>query len=212
MSGSDESWRPAVGPPEEIDAGPIVLRRYRPSDLDELAAVIEASRDHLAKWLPWAATADGASLADFIERSGRAWDDRTTFNYAMREPGGEVVGGIGLHPRVGPRALEIGYWVRADRINRGYASAAAGALTAAALALPDVDRVEIHCDEANVRSAAVPRKIGFRLDRIEPDEITAPAEAGRSMIWVQYARAKETRTRAGRPQMAQAPETGKSGS
>lgn len=195
-----------------IDAGLIVLRRYRPSDLDELVAVIEASREHLAEWQPWAATADRDSLADFVGRSGKAWDERSTFNYAIREAGGDLAGGIGLHPRLSPRALEIGYWVRADRINRGYATAAAGALTAAALALPDVDRVEIHCDEANVRSAAVPRKLGFRLDRIEPDEISAPAEVGRSMVWVQYARAKETRTRAGRPQMAQAPETGTSGS
>mgnify|MGYP006158626091 CR=1 FL=1 len=30
------------------------------------------------------------------------------------------------------------------------------------LTLPQIDRVEIHCDPANVRSASVPRKLGFR--------------------------------------------------
>lgn len=173
--------------------------------------MIDASRRHLAEWLPWAASADAASLEQFVAGSRRAWDDRRSFNYAVRERGGELVGGMGLHPRLGERALEIGYWIRVDRISRGYATAAAGALTSAALAMPDVDRVEIHCDEANVRSAAVPRKLGYRLDRIEADEITAPAEVGRSMIWVQYARAKETRTLAGRPQIAQAPDPGDSG-
>ena len=44
--------------------------------------------------------------------------------------------------------------------------------------------MEIHCDEANVRSAAVPRRLGYRLDRIEPDAITSPGELGRMMIWV----------------------------
>ena len=44
--------------------------------------------------------------------------------------------------------------------------------------------MEIHCDEANVRSAAVPRRLGYRLDRIEDDEVTAPAETGRSMVWI----------------------------
>ena len=44
--------------------------------------------------------------------------------------------------------------------------------------------MEIHCDEANVRSAAVPRRLGYRLDRIEDDDVTAPGEIGRSMIWV----------------------------
>jgi RimJ/RimL family protein N-acetyltransferase len=45
-------------------------------------------------------------------------------------------------------------------------------------------RVEIHCDEANVRSAAVPRRLGYRLDRIEDDRVSAPGDLGRSMIWV----------------------------
>jgi len=57
-------------------------------------------------------------------------------------------------------------------------------LTDAALAIDDVDRVEIHCDQANVRSAAVPERLGYRLDRIEDDEIVVPGETGRSMIWV----------------------------
>jgi RimJ/RimL family protein N-acetyltransferase len=44
--------------------------------------------------------------------------------------------------------------------------------------------VEIHCDEANVRSAAVPRRLGYRLDRVEDGDRTAPADTGRRMIWV----------------------------
>ena len=47
-----------------------------------------------------------------------------------------------------------------------------------------MDRVEIHCDEANVRSAAIPERLGYRLDRIEDDEIATPGETGRSMIWI----------------------------
>ena len=103
----------------------------------------------------------------------------------MTLPGdGAIVGGCGLHRRVGEGGLEIGYWVHVDHGRRGIATALARALTDAALALPDVDRVEIHCDEANVRSAAVPRRLGYRLDRIDDDEVTAPAEIGRSLIWV----------------------------
>ena len=50
--------------------------------------------------------------------------------------------------------------------------------------LSDIQRAEIHCDEANVASAAVPRRLGYHLDRIVPDEVEAPGEVGRSMIWV----------------------------
>ena len=91
---------------------------------------------------------------------------------------------IGLHGRIGPGALEIGYWVGEGHTGRGLATAGARALAEAALALPGVGRVEIHCDEANTASAAVPRKLGFRLDRIEEALITAPSETGRKLIWV----------------------------
>jgi RimJ/RimL family protein N-acetyltransferase len=115
----------------------------------------------------------------------RGWEGGSDFAYVALDPeDGAVLGGSGLHRRIGPRAIEIGYWVHVDHGRRGVATAMARALTDAALALPDVDRVEIHCDEANVRSAAVPRRLGYRLDRIEDDEVTAPAEIGRSMIWV----------------------------
>ena len=46
-------------------------------------------------------------------------------------------------PRIGPGAIELGYWVHVDFTGRGYATACARALTQAGLALSDVARVEI---------------------------------------------------------------------
>ena len=67
---------------------------------------------------------------------------------------------------------------------RGYGSAAARALTAVALALADVERVEIHAMSPTRRAPPVRRRLGYRLDRIEDREPRAPAETGRHMIWV----------------------------
>jgi RimJ/RimL family protein N-acetyltransferase len=50
--------------------------------------------------------------------------------------------------------------------------------------MPEIEEVHIHCDEANVASAAVPHRLGFRLARVVDDEVTAPAEVGRRMEWV----------------------------
>ena len=58
------------------------------------------------------------------------------------------------------------------------------ALTPVALELSATRRVEIHCDVANTASAAIPRKLGYRLDRVEAHEREAPGERGRRMIWV----------------------------
>ena len=50
--------------------------------------------------------------------------------------------------------------------------------------LSGVQRVEIHCDAANTASAAVARRLGYRLDRIEERRPQASARSGRLMIWV----------------------------
>ena len=97
---------------------------------------------------------------------------------------GALVGTIGLHRRTSDDVIEIGYWIAAAQTRRGYGAAAAQVATTLAAALPAVRRVEIQCDQANVASAAIPRKLGYRLDRIEAHEPEAPGERGRRMIWV----------------------------
>lgn len=67
---------------------------------------------------------------------------------------------------------------------RGYAKAATRRLVEEAFALPEVGHVEIRCDEANVASAAVARRVGFHLVRVEHRDPRTPAETAREMVWV----------------------------
>jgi RimJ/RimL family protein N-acetyltransferase len=46
-----------------------------------------------------------------------------------------------------------------------------------------VRRVEIHCDEANQRSAAVPARLGYRLAEVVDHERMTPGETGRRLVW-----------------------------
>jgi len=172
-------------PPEEIPLDDVgaVLRRHHIDHLGALHAAIEISRDHLRPWMPWADQPRG-STADFLHRSVDEWDAGRGFGWVLVDAADEsVLGGTGLHDRLGPEALEIGYWRRADAGGRGLITASSRALTAAALALPGLAWVEIHCDESNMASAAVPRRLGYCLDRIEDKATSAPGERGRSMVW-----------------------------
>jgi RimJ/RimL family protein N-acetyltransferase len=196
--------RPAA-PPERIDAGVVILRRNRIADAPALAEAVRQSLDYLHPWMPWAnpgATSvqgQAARLAeveagwergtDFVYLLVHAGDDGDAAGSSPRPSGPEqtgegVLGMIGLHRRLGPGAIEIGYWTHVAHSGRGYMTAAAKAITQAAEALNDVQRVEIHTDEANVRSAAIPPKLGYRLDRVDTRQPEAPAETGRLQIWV----------------------------
>lgn len=183
-------------PPELLAlAGGVSLHRRTPAHAAGLRSAVHANLEHLRPWMEWAAEAPGIEHCVELTRAGvTAWDAGTDFMYVgvLDGPAGDateggpgtVIGAFGLHGRIGPGALEIGYWVAAGHTGRGIATAAARALTSAALALPGVERVEIHCDEANGPSAAVPRKLGYRLDRVADAEVRAPAETGRQLIWV----------------------------
>jgi RimJ/RimL family protein N-acetyltransferase len=175
-------------PPERMPtASGAVLRRARPTDADAFADAVDASLAHLRRWMPWAVpvAAEAPVQRDRLVMADASWADGTDYEFAIL-PADErgIIGGCGLMRRIEPGAIEIGYWVHVDHTRRGHATAAARALTDAAWTLPDVERVEIHCDEANTASAAVPARLGYRLDRVESDETLAPPHSGRTMIWI----------------------------
>jgi RimJ/RimL family protein N-acetyltransferase len=200
-------------PDESIREGDLLLTRPIETDLDDLKAAVNSSLSELRPWFPWAQEpATDQSLGDYLSRATLGWESGTDFAYVGREvrgvrevrdelrdelrdegvsdlgaTAGGIVCGCGLHVRVGPGALEIGYWVRTDRTRRGIATRAAGALTRVAFALSGVERVQIHCDQSNQRSAGVAAKLGYVLDRTEAKGPAAPGETGRFMIWVRRA-------------------------
>jgi RimJ/RimL family protein N-acetyltransferase len=173
-------------PPELIPGAGITLRRWSERDLDELVTAVNDTIDELRPWMPWAGQpASPEGMATVLGEATAAWEEMREFSFVVSgaDAGRTVVGCCGLHARVGVGALEIGYWVRSGHTGQGIATEAARVLTRSALALQGVERVEIHCDAANTRSAAIPPRLGFRLDRVEHRPPEAPGETERHMIW-----------------------------
>ena len=152
------------GPAYRIHTPRLVIRCWQPADAPLLADAVTASVEHLRPWMPWA-HAEPEELEVKVQRlrGFRArFDTDQDYVYAIFTPDeSEVIGGSGLHPRVGEAALEIGYWISARHAGRGYATEASAALTRVAFEVNGVERMEIRCDPLNVRSASVPRKLGY---------------------------------------------------
>ena len=173
--------------PDVLPAGPLELRRWRQDHLDRILDAVAASFPELHRWMPWAETMPTAAEQLEVLRAGEAaFDADQEWAYVVVEPEAEeLVGAAGLHPRSGPGTVEIGYWIRTDRTGRGYATDTAGALAAVAFAhLPGLEQVEIRMDQANVASAAVPPKLGFRLLGHEERDILTPGHTGQGLVWV----------------------------
>lgn len=157
----------------------VICRPYRVEDAPSLHAAITSSIEHLRPWMPWIAF-EPMTLEQRTAWIAGAPDAIGVFDLDT----GEVVGGTGLHDRLGdPAGREIGYWVRHDALGRGIATAAARRMVDIAFSMDGVTYVEIHHDKANVRSRRVPEKLGFTFLGEHPDEIAAPAEVGISCRW-----------------------------
>jgi RimJ/RimL family protein N-acetyltransferase len=177
-----------VVPPDRVELdNHTALRLLTVDDADAVARAVGESLDHLKPWMPWAdaRSADPAfqrnRLRDQPHRAGQPHE----WQYGLFDAAtDELVGAFGLMTRRGPRTFEIGYWLHVDRGGRGLATAAAGALTEVGLALEGIDQMIIVCDEANARSAAIPQRLGYALDRVEIRPPEAPGETGRMQFWV----------------------------
>jgi RimJ/RimL family protein N-acetyltransferase len=175
------------GPAYCIHTRRLVLRCWHPGDAPLLKAAIDANLEHLRPWMPWVQY-EPEDLQTKIERLRRwrgAFDLGQDFLYGIfNRQETQVLGGSGLHTRVGPEAREIGYWVHKDYINQGLATEAAAALTRVAFVIDNLARVEIHCGSSNIRSQAVPRKLGFCHEAtLRQRTRTSDGKARDTMIW-----------------------------
>jgi RimJ/RimL family protein N-acetyltransferase len=179
-----------INPAYRISTPRMLIRCYNPNDAFLLARAITESLDHLLPWMPWA-NLEPEPLTNKVERLRRMrsnFDLSNDFVYGIFNPEGtKLIGGTGLHPRIGAEALEIGYWIHKDYINKGYATEAAAALTQVAFRTHQVNRVEIHCAVINIPSATVPRKLGFIHEANLKDRGYASGKPCDQMIWSLFA-------------------------
>jgi RimJ/RimL family protein N-acetyltransferase len=172
--------------PDLLPARPVELRRWRTAYTAALTVAVASSLPELRPWMPWAqepptvtGTTQVLTQGDIDFAADEVWQ------FVVVEPGSDrILGAAGLHRRGPPDTVEIGYWIRTDATRRGLATIASRTLTTAAFAhLPDVATVEIRMDSLNARSAAVPPRLGFRLEGEVDQPVDAPGQSGRWLVW-----------------------------
>jgi len=169
-----------------IETKRLVVRCYHPSDAQLLATAINESLEHLRPWMPWAHS-EPSPLDDITKRLQRfrgEFDLGQDYVYGIfNVEETRLLGGTGLHKRLDENELEIGYWIHKDFTNQGLVSESTAALVKVAFEIIRVHRIEIHCDPANMASAAVPRKLGFTHEGTLRAKTSFLDRWSDSMIW-----------------------------
>ena len=176
-----------MGPAYRIETARLVLRCWSPGDAQLLKEAVDASLEHLRPWMPWAndEATDVDSRVALLREFRAKFDLGQDFVYGIFDADESgVLGGTGLHMRSGPDVREIGYWIHIDHIGKGLATESTAALTNVAFVVDGVSRVEIRCDPANVRSFAVPAKLGFTHEAtLRRAGIAGDGSARDTMVW-----------------------------
>lgn len=176
-------------PRRRIETPRLILRCWEPADASLLKDAIDGSLPELRRFTPW--VIPEPDEVDVLEARLHRFRDQfanaQNFIYGIFAPSEtRVLGQAGLYGRVGPDALEIGYWIRSDVTGRGYASEAARALTHVAFVECGVQRVEIRCEPDNAASAAIPLRLNYKLRELLLEDPPAVGNEPRQLqVWEQ---------------------------
>lgn len=141
------------------------LRLLCESDAQELYALIDANRAYLARWMAWAQGQTPQQTVDFIRATQRQAAGNDGFQVAIADSEECIVGVAGfLGVDWANRSTSIGYWLAQGVQGRGTMTHAVRLLVGHALGEWQLNRVEIRADVENLRSRAIPQRLGFRQE------------------------------------------------
>lgn len=163
--------------PNQFYTERLLLRMPLPGDGKVVYQAIQSSLNEIKEWMPWAHDEQTEEDVEVNMREAHAkflTREDLRLHIFNRETG-EFIGSSGLHrinwniPKV-----EIGYWIDTRYSGKGYITEAAEAITKFAFTELNAKRVEIRCDSKNIKSRAIPERLGFTLEGIlKNDEMSA---------------------------------------
>jgi len=145
----------------ELEGG-LTLSPPGPDDAEELFRLIDRNREHLDHWLPWVRMNReiGDSL-EFITRCEAAFVKEDGIQWGIRWQG-QLAGIVGTHVLRKDRVwCSIGYWLGAEFEGKGIMTRSVRQLAGHLFEDWGFGRVEIRCEPDNVRSRAIPVRLGF---------------------------------------------------
>ncbi len=145
----------------------IELRPFVEADAEEIFATVKANYEHLRPFLHWVVPEYSLEdVKEFIQQSKKATEEklRQGFGIFYKE---KLVGSIGFNKFDWDAKLtEIGYWMAKDFSGKGIIIKSCQVLIHYAFDELKMNRIEIRCATENVRSRAIPEKLGFQLEGV----------------------------------------------
>ncbi len=148
-------------------ADEVELRQFSEENAEEIFVAVKGNYKHLQPFLHWV-TSDYSleSAKEFVEQSQKSSAEKKSEGYGIFYKN-KLVGSIGfVNFNWTSKRTEIGYWIDKDFQGKGIITKSCEALINYAFDDLEMNRIEIHCATENVKSRAVPERLGFILEGI----------------------------------------------
>lgn len=138
------------------------LRIFQQHHANELYELTIANRHFIRQFLPWADYVQSVESSQYFIKDGLEQFARNDGFQAGVWYNDELAGVIGFHGiDWSNNKTEIGYWLGEDFTGKGIMTRACRAMVNYAFNEYDLHRVEIRCATSNVKSRAIPERLGF---------------------------------------------------
>ncbi len=155
--------------PMPIKTDRLVIRPVEEGDQKALNESVVESQHSLAAWVPWAKEAPSLEeTRKLIKQNQSNWILKSdVFLLIFDKASGMHLGCTGFH-RLDwkARVFETGYWLRDSALGKGIMTEAIAATTRYAFDELNLNRLEIRCDCLNVKSRAIPNRLGYEEEAI----------------------------------------------
>jgi len=145
----------------------VVLRLRDEGHARETFWLIKKNEEHLRPWMKWIDSVGSVddSIAN-IESNIEDWELKTDLHLGIFRDG-LLVGMISLHniDYLNHKA-HIGYWLDADNEGKGIVTDAVRVLIEYGFTELELNRIEIKAGVNNIRSRAIPERLGFTLEGV----------------------------------------------
>ena len=128
---------------------------------EALYNVIAKNRDHIGQFLMFARTQTPEDTRSFVQTSLNKFAAGTDVPTCIW-CGKQLIGSIGLHISQANRSASIGYWISKEYEGQGIMTKCCEAMINYAFRELKLNRIEIRAIKENLRSRAIPERLGFK--------------------------------------------------
>ena len=146
------------------------LELLNQSHAEELFELLDINREYLREWLPWLDNNRYfQNTIDFIKISQGQYENNETVQFVLVHRG-ELCGVVGFHKIDWlNRSTSIGYWLGESYQGEGLITKACSKVLEYSFGRMGLNRIEIRCATENLKSRAIPERLGFKDEGIIRD-------------------------------------------